>query len=152
MAEEIKIKIQDNEMDYAVNITTCCNTKLYFLKTLLEETKAIEVQPTETMEKDKACELSDKFKTVFRHRGKDIDFTNLKDINKILSKIYKELFKDYITISRKGKAREYHFEINKEQEEFHKKVFNYSVGNIINVEPIEDDEPSTDYIEELCIY
>ena len=125
-ADDIKLTIQQNDNDYPVNITHSSNTKIYFLKTLLEKTEADGIQPTKALESKEAKDLYNKFNTVFRVRAKKLDFTKLNDINKTLNRIYKELFKDFVETTRKGKQRKYIFTINKEQFDYHKTLFNFS--------------------------
>ena len=153
LSEDVKFDIQKTAQDFTVNVTKSSKSKLYFLKLLLEKTEAIEVQPTKTLTPEDSKELIEKYKCVFRLRCKDPNFTKMNDINKTLNKIYKDLFKDYINVSRKGKKREYSFIINKEEEEYHKTIFNYS--NNINDDDddfIEDDDnDGVDHLKILCI-
>jgi len=138
-SDDISIRIQQGDNDYPVNLTHSTNSKLYFLKQLLEKTEADGIQPTKTLEKKEGDEIYIKYKTIFQVRSKKLNFSKMNDINKTLNRIYKDLFKNYITCVRKGRNKEYIFNIDQNQFDYHKKLFNYRSNVVEYIEDFKED-------------
>jgi len=128
LAQDIKLHIITNDNDFAVNISSGSNCKIYFLKTLLKACDANDVQPQKALNEADSKIFYDKYTTIFRSRTKNkLDFTKMRDINKTVSKIYKELFKDYVTVTKKGKYKKLLFTITKNNFDYHKTLFDFSI-------------------------
>jgi len=150
-SNDISIKIQKDDNDYPVNLTHSTNTKLYFLKLLLEKTEADGIQPTKSLDKKVADEMYIKYKTIFRVRSKKVDFADNNNLCKILNRIYKELFKNYITSKRVGRKKEYKFTINKNMYDYHKKLYDYRTNIIEFVEENNEEDIKEDYVKLLKV-
>lgn len=155
MSNDIKLHIVTKDNDFGVNITSSSNSKIYFLKCLLDATKAVDVQPLQPLSADDSKKYYNKYKTIYRVRTKkELDFTNLNHIHMTVAKIYKDLFKNYVSVKKKGKNRKfYSFTINKDQFDYHSTLYNYSIRNN-KTEFIEDEDEDEDdsIIKTLKIY
>jgi len=150
LADDIKLNIEMNDNDYPVNLTYSTNTKIYFLKSLLEKTKANGINPTVVLDNKEAVECWNKYKTIYRVRSKAYDFTKLNDINKTLNKIYKDLFKNLIETTRKGKQKKYIFNFDNDIYDYHKKLFNFKYNNN-NDSDDDNDDTTSEIIKNLEI-
>jgi len=143
----IKDYVKYNINDYACNISKGNESKMLFLRNLLNKSQnSIDqdnFKPDHGLNKNDAEQMIKTYNITFRDRTKKVfDLTKLTDVQDILKKCYSNLFGQIITTKRKGsrnnKETNYTtvFDIDHELFEYHKTIINYSLQEEIKDEDI----------------
>jgi hypothetical protein len=146
MFKDTEFNKLNDTMDFNTNKATSAKGKIHAIRKICE-TYGIDCKTNFKVIRESSKEINEQlanmYTTVFRYRGKKLDFSKPDTVLKTITASMRTLFgRESITSSRVGKKMIYVYSIDKDFLELNKKLFNFRQDNTVQLPTNEDAKKS----------